>query len=105
MAENVWRVFLLVGVIGIASCGYEPDEPLTIAAAAGRTAELETLLANGADVDGEDGSGLTPLAWAACRTPKRSGRCWKPIAASRSARTSGLGSLWPKPSSEAARNW
>ncbi|MDX1387831.1 MAG: ankyrin repeat domain-containing protein [Acidobacteriota bacterium] len=56
----------LMGLLTVlAGCRDVPDTPLTAAAAAGRIAEIETLLAAGADVDDRDDNDLTPLAWAA----------------------------------------
>ena len=56
---------LMFLVIAGVSCRDVPDTPLSAAAAAGRVAEVETLLADGADPNGTDGNDLTPLAWAA----------------------------------------
>ncbi len=46
------------------ACHPAPDSPLGQAAAEGRTAEIERLIAAGAPVDGRDGE-FTPLIWAA----------------------------------------
>jgi ankyrin repeat protein len=46
-------------------CGAKPDSPLSTAAAEGRMTELSALLAQGADANASDASGMTPLIWAA----------------------------------------
>ena len=65
MQAPVWMAFLLAISVVVVGCGFEPDTPLTLAAAGGHAGEVEALLANGADVNQEDGAGLTSLVWAA----------------------------------------
>jgi len=51
---------------GLVGCGMPAaDTPLTIAAQNGDAAEVRTLLARGADANGKDSHGLTPLVRAA----------------------------------------
>jgi len=57
-----------MALIALAACGMPAaDTPLTIAAENGDAATVRTLLARGADVDGKDSHGLTPLVRAARR--------------------------------------
>jgi len=65
MPAPSWIALVLTASVGLAGCGFEPDTPLTIAAAAGRTEEVEALLAGGAQVDAKDGEEFTPLVYAA----------------------------------------
>ncbi len=56
---------VLLVVLMSSACRAHPESPLARAAAEGRCSDLDRLLARGAPVDEEDGSGFTPLVWAA----------------------------------------
>jgi len=61
-------VILSAGVAMLGACGMPvADTPLTIASESGDAVTIRTLLARGADANGKDSSGLTPLVRAARR--------------------------------------
>ena len=66
VASLVKSTILATALGALAGCGMPAaDTPLTIAAGNGDAAAIRTLLARGADADGKDSHGLTPLVRAA----------------------------------------
>ncbi len=60
-----FRVLPLALPLLLAGCHAHPDTALTAAAAEGRTTDALALIGQGADPNLTDGSGFTPLVWAA----------------------------------------